>query len=128
MSVRVEILHPQRLVKVVMEGQVRLQDMEEHFDAIVRGNAMGYAKLVDCTHAEPIYDDHDALMMGARLSAYAATMPAGPLAVFGGTDEVNLAFARFVNLSPSRRPARLFKTEAKARAWLALQQQEPPSS
>ena len=121
MSITVEVFHPQKLVKVVVAGRVDLKDMESHFDKIVIESAMGYAKLVDCTRAEPIYDDHDVLMMGARLSAYAATLPSGPLAVFADSDELALAFARFINVSPSKRPAGLFKTEAKARAWLAKQ-------
>ena len=121
MAVHVEVLHPQKLVKVVVDGPVRLKDMEDHFDKIVLENAMSYAKLVDCTRAEPVYNDHDVLMMGARLSAYTATMESGPLAVFAGTDEIALAFARFINISPSKRPAGLFKTEVQARAWLAKQ-------
>ena len=125
MPVRVEVQHPERLVKVVLEGPVRLKDMEEHFDKIVLENAMGYAKLVDCTRAEPIYSDDDVMTMGARLSAYAATMEAGPLAVFGKKDDIVLAFARFINISRSPRPAGLFKTEAQARAWLAKQAAPP---
>ena len=95
--------------------------MEEHFDAIVVAEAMPYAKLFDATRAAAVYDDKDVLLMGARLSAYTATLDSGPLAVIGTSDEVNLAFARFINISPSRRPARLFRTEAEARAWLAEQ-------
>lgn len=121
MSVTVEVFHPQKLVKVVIDGPVRLKDMEDHFDKIVLENAMGYAKLVDCTRAQPDYNDHDVLMMGARLSAYTQTMESGPLAVFAESDEIALAFARFINISPSKRPAGLFKSEAKARAWLAKQ-------
>ena len=37
------------------------------------------------------------------------------------SDAVQLAFRRFVNISPSKRPAQIFKTEAKARAWLKQQ-------
>ena len=59
--------------------------------------------------------------MGARLSAYTSHFPSGPLAVIGTSDAVQLAFRRFVNISPSKRPAQIFKTEAKARAWLKQQ-------
>ena len=55
---------------------------------------------------------------GARLSAYAANLPSGPLAVVGQREEVLITFRRFVNISPSERPAKIFKTEAEARAWL----------
>ena len=61
------------------------------------------------------------MLMGARLSAYTATLEAGPLAVVGLGDVVETAFRRFLNMSPSKRPAAMFKTEAGARAWLAAQ-------
>jgi len=121
MPLRWEISHSQKLVHIVAEGPVTLKDMEAHFDAIVVADAMPYAKLFDASDVQPIYDDHDVLMMGARLSAYTATLEAGPLAVVAKTDAARAAFARFVNMSPSKRPAMLFDTEAEARAWLAGQ-------
>jgi SpoIIAA-like len=121
MPVRWEISHPQKLVHVVIDGEVTLKQMEEHFDALVVANALGYRKLVDATSARPLYDNDDVMTMGARLSAYTASFPSGPLAVVSVTSAVQAAFRRFVNISPSKRPARLFKTEAEARAWLAEQ-------
>ncbi len=119
MPLRWEILHPQKLVHIVAEGPVTLKEMEDHFDAIFIADAMPYAKLFDAAHAEPIYSDEDVMTMGARLSAYTATVDSGPLAVVGLSDHVEMTFRRFVNVSPSKRPAALFKTEAEARAWLA---------
>ena len=119
MPLRWEILHQQRLVHIVGDGPVTLKEMEDHFDAIIVANAMPYAKLFDATLIEPHYNDHDILMMGARLSAYTATVESGPLAVIGRGVALQTAFKRFVNISPSKRPAALFKTEAEARAWLA---------
>ena len=123
MPLRWEIHHEQRLVHIVADGPVTLKELEDHFDAIMVADAMPYAKLFDATRAEPIYSDADVMTMGARLSAYTATVASGPLAVVGLSDAVELTYKRFVNISPSRRPARLFKTEAEARAWLATQAQ-----
>jgi hypothetical protein len=95
--------------------------MEAHFDALVVANALVYSKLFDATGLKPVYDDADVMAMGARLSAYTSHFPSGPLAVVGHDESVVLAFKRFVNISPSKRPAALFKTEKKARAWLATQ-------
>lgn len=81
MPLRWEILHPQKLIHIVAEGPVTLKEMEEHFDALVVANVLAYAKLFDATNAQPVYGDDDVLAMGARLSAYTATMPSGPLAV-----------------------------------------------
>ena len=123
MPLRWEIHHEQRLVHIVADGPVTLKELEDHFDAIMVADAMPYAKLFDATRAEPIYTDADVMTMGARLSDYTATVASGPLAVVGLSDAVELTYKRFVNISPSRRPARLFKTEAEARAWLATQAQ-----
>jgi hypothetical protein len=121
MPMRWEILHAQKLVHIVAEGAVTREELEEHFDAIVVADAMPYAKLFDATRAEPVYTDDDVMLMGARLSAYTATLTAGPLAVVGLSETVETAFRRFINMSPSKRPAAMFKTEAEARAWLAAQ-------
>jgi hypothetical protein len=125
MPLRWQILHPQKLVHIVAEGKVTLKEMEEHFDAIMVADAMPYAKLFDATLAEPIYSDEDVMTMGARLSAYTATVASGPLAVVGLTDLVEETFRRFINVSPSKRPARLFKTEAEALVWLSANPRPP---
>jgi hypothetical protein len=124
MPLRWEILHPERLVHIVAEGPVTLKEMEEHFDTLVAAEALPYAKLFDATNAEPLYSDDDVMPMGARLSAYTANFKSGPLAVIGLTNDVRSTFKRFVNISPSKRPAKIFKTETEARAWLA-EQPEP---
>jgi hypothetical protein len=121
MPLRWEILHPQKLIHVIAEGEVTLKEMEAHFDALVVANALAYSKLFDATRVKPVYDDADVMAMGARLSAYTDHFPSGPLAVVGREESVVLAFKRFVNISPSKRPAALFSTEKKARAWLAKQ-------
>jgi hypothetical protein len=121
MPLRVEISHERRFVHVVARGRVTLKEMEAHFDQLVVENALGYAKLFDATNLEPVYSEQDVLTMGARLSAYTANFDSGPLAVVGREEQVVGAFRRFVNISPSKRPARIFSTEAKALAWLRLQ-------
>ena len=119
MPLRWEILHAEKLVHVIAEGPVTLKHMEEHFDAIVTANALSYSKLFDATRLEPVYDDHDVMMLGARLSAYTSNFDSGPLAVVGESEDARTAFKRFVDISPSKRPAKMFKREADARAWLA---------
>lgn len=121
MPLRVEIYPDRRLVHVVAQGPVTIEDMEEHFDALVVANALPYAKLFNASLLEPVYDDQDVIRLGARLSAYTANFDSGPLAVVGRDEQVVGAFRRFVNISPSKRPARIFPTEAKALAWLRLQ-------
>ena len=83
MPLRWEILHAERLIHVVAEGKVTPKEMGDHFDALVVADVPADAKLFDATLAEPVYDD--ATTMDARLGAYTATMPIGPLAVVGLT-------------------------------------------
>ena len=118
MPLRWKVLHDQKLVHIVAEGPVTRKDIEDHFDALVVEDALAYGKLFDATRMEPVYGDDDVLPLGARLSAYTATMKSGPLAVVGVGETVESVFRRFVNISPSRRPARMFRTEADARTWL----------
>jgi hypothetical protein len=99
MPLRWEILHDQKLVHVVAEGPVTLKEMEAHFDALVVAEALPYSKLFDATAASPLYDDDDVMAMGARLSAYTATMKSGPLAVVAADEGVHAVFKRFVNLA-----------------------------
>ena len=76
-------------LNIVADGTVTLKEMEEHFDAIMVADAMPYAKLFDATLAEPIYSDDDVMTMGARLSAYTATVASGPLAVVGLSESLH---------------------------------------
>jgi hypothetical protein len=131
MPLRWVIDHPERFTQIAADGPVTLKEMEEHFDAIAVAEALGYAKLFDASRLEPIYSDADVMAMGARLSAYTATMESGPLAVVGQSETAIDAFRRFVNISPSKRPAQFFTTEHEARAWLATQSiavRTPPGS
>jgi hypothetical protein len=118
MPLRWEIRHDEKLVRIVAEGPVTLKDLEAHFDALVVEDALPYCKLFIAIGAEPIYTDDEVMILGARLAAYTATSKSGPLAVVAVGEVVQSTFRRFVNISPSRRPARLFKNEALARAWL----------
>ena len=106
MPLRWEILHDQRLVHVVAEGPVTLKEMEDHFDAIFVADAMPYAKLFDAANAEPIYSNEDVMTMGARLSAYTATVDSGPLAgrwlEVSGSGQVHPQVVRNMGFDPER--------------------------
>jgi hypothetical protein len=126
MPLKLKIDHSRQFVRIDAEGPVTRQDLEAHFDEMVVENALGYAKLFVAVDANPVYDDHDVLMMGARLSAYAANFDGGPLAVVGQSEEALLAFKRFVNIAPSKRPAAFFAKEAEGLAW--LESKRPPDA
>ena len=118
MPMRWTVEHDKKLVLIVAEGPIGRQDLEAHFDALVVENALEYSKLFDARKVQPVYGDDDVMSLGARLSVYTAIQRSGPLAVIGSGAAVEEAFRRFLNVSPSKRPARLFATVEEARTWL----------
>jgi hypothetical protein len=119
MPIQWKILHDERLVLVTTRGVVELKDVENYLDAIVTEGAMPYAKLFDASDIEPRATDEDVMALGARMSAYAATMEAGGPLAFVVTTAVARAFVdRYLNLTRANRPSRIFSRAADARKWL----------
>src|SRR5471030_776746 len=125
MAIRWEAHHPEKMLLVTGEGTVTLKEVEVYLDEIVTAGAMPYAKLFDATKVDPKYDDHDIMMLGARMSAYRATLKGGPLAfvVTGGPTQE--AVHRYINLTPADRAVAVFLTVPEARAWLDAQPKPP---
>src|SRR5471030_113301 len=121
MPIRWEVDHAQKILRITGEGTVGLKDVEVYLDQIVTAGAMPYAKLFDATKVDPKYDDHDIMMLGARMSAYSATMKGGPLAFVVTGGPTHEAVHRYINLTPAERAVAVFTTEPEARAWLDAQ-------
>jgi hypothetical protein len=119
LPVQYKIDHQNRFVTVVAQGIVGLDDILTYFDALVVQEAMPYPKLVDGRAAEPRLSDDDMMVLGARVSAYAAYDPRGPIAAVAGTGGSYEFFQRFRNLMGARRPFEIFATVEGAQAWLA---------
>ena len=119
MPIAWEILAEERLVMARADGPVTLQDIIDYLDAVVVGGAQPYAKLFDAGTMQLKLSDNEIMELGGRMSAYSSAFAAaGPLA-FVASSLATEAFARrFLNVSSVRRPARLFRTVEKARAWL----------
>ncbi|MBS0222020.1 MAG: hypothetical protein JSR91_14885 [Proteobacteria bacterium] len=121
MPIQFAIDHDKRFVHARTEGIVTLQDIEAYLDAVVVQDAMPYPKLFDCTDIIAEYSDDEVMLLGARVSAYAALDPRGPVAFVAVTDQATEIVDRFINLGGAKRPAKLFRSEAEARKWLATQ-------
>jgi hypothetical protein len=121
MPIRWTISHEERLVVATTEGVVTLKDVEAYLDALVVADAMPYAKLFDASDIEPQATDHDVLMLGARMSAYAATLPGGPLAFVVTTRLAREFVDRYLNLAAASRPVNIFRTADEAQRWLDAQ-------
>jgi hypothetical protein len=83
-------------------------------------NAMPYCKLFDGRGAFGKYDDHDMMMLAARVSAYASVEKRRALAIVPSPEYFELA-TRFINLGKSDRPARTFLDPDEALHWLEAQ-------
>jgi hypothetical protein len=116
-----EIDHTKRLVRIRAHGIVLLQEILDYFDALVVQDAMPYPKLFDAREALPRLSDDDVMVLGARVSAYAAFEPRGPIAAVATTPEATAILQRFMNLGGADRPIRLFTSVEDARAWLGIQ-------
>jgi len=113
-----EIDHTKRFVRVKAHGVVVLQEILDYFDAVVVQGAMPYPKLFDARDAEPQLSDDDVMELGARVSAYAAYEPRGPIAAVATKPKAGEILQRFMNLGGADRPMRLFGSVEEAMAWL----------
>ena len=116
--------HENRLVIATAHGRVFLQEILDYFDAVSINHAASYAKLFDASEMEPQLSDDDVMVLGARVSAYAAYDPRGAVAAVATTPEAREAVRRYMNFAGAKRPMRLFTSVDDARAWLLGQ---PPA-
>jgi hypothetical protein len=121
MPIQFTIDHAKRFVHAIAEGVVVLKDMEDYLDQVVVQGALSYRKLWDCSKVVYKYDDDDMMALGARVAAYAAMDPRGPVAIVAVSDDAFDASTRFMNLGGAERPAKIFRSEAEARNWLDVQ-------
>src|SRR5581483_2946342 len=94
----------------------------DYFDAVTINDAASYAKLFDAREMDPQLSDDDVMVLGARVSAYAAFDPRGAVAAVAVTVEARDAVRRYMNFAGAKRPMRLFATVEDARAWLLDQE------
>ena len=75
------ISHPTRLVVAIASGELRPEDIESYFDEVARANASAYRKLFDASQATADLSDDELMALGARIRAYVALGPIGPVAI-----------------------------------------------
>src|SRR5438445_302981 len=120
MPIHFTIDHDKRYVEARAEGETGLEDFENFLDAIVLQGALPYRKLIDSRLAVGTLNDHDIMMLGARMSAYASNLgPRGAIAFVVTSPAPASIPTRVVNLAPADRPAKVFRSEDEARKWLA---------
>jgi hypothetical protein len=119
MSLTWKISHPERLVTVLGEENIVLQDVERYLDDVVVSDALPYAKLFDLGTAIWALSDTEMLVLGARIRAYPSIGKFGPLAIIAASDVQYVHAQMFETLADVDRPLRIFRTRDDARKWLA---------
>lgn len=118
MPVEFDIDHQKRFVHARAHGPVVLQEILDYFDAVTLEQAAAYPKLFDAREMVPLLSDDDVMVLGARVSAYAAFDPRGPVAAVATTTEARDGVRRYMNFAGANRPMRLFTRIEEARTWL----------
>ena len=118
MPVQWTVSHPTRLVIAVAKDDLGRTDIETYLDEVARANALSYRKIFDMTHATPRLGDDDMLALGARIRAYLALGPLGPLAIVATTEESHRQARLFMALAEAERPIQIFRELHLARQWL----------
>jgi len=114
-----KIDHDRRFVHATAQGVVVLDEILNYFDAVTIADAASYRKLFDARDIDLRLSDDDFMVLAARVSAYGAFDPRGPVATVANGDEVILAMRRFANFAGAEdRPLRLFDDIDAAQAWL----------
>lgn len=119
MPIITTINNAKRLVEAQGSGVLMLNDIVECFDTVVVNQAMSYAKIFDAGDCSVQLSDADVLELGARVSAYAAFEPRGPIAIVLPNGRGLDIAERFFNLGSAKRPGKVFRTREQALAWLA---------
>ena len=113
------ISHPERLVTVLGEGDIVLQDLERYLDDVVVADALPYAKLFDLGTATWMLSDTEMIVLAGRIRAYPALDKFGPIAIVAASDIQNEHAQMFETLADVERPLRIFRTRDDARKWLS---------
>jgi hypothetical protein len=120
MPVRCTIDHSQRLVEVLLDGQVGLEQANELFDKIEAANAVPYLKLIEATNAPAKIDEKVLAAVGARMMRNQSRAPVAVVVPPSGPlDGLARLFLLLVEVDNTR--GRVFRNIDDARAWLKTQ-------
>lgn len=119
MALTWKISHPERLVTVLGEGNIVLQDVERYLDDVVVADGLPYAKLFDLGTANWMLSDTEMIVLAGRIRAYPALGKFGPIAIVAASDIQNEHAQMFETLADVERPLRIFRTRDDARKWLS---------
>jgi hypothetical protein len=113
--------HNRRSLTAVCQGDITLLDFEDYLDAVVVAGSMPYRKLFDGTRGDSTMTDEEMMLLGARIRAYHAVGPMGPLAIVVATEHTHGLARLFGALAAADRPIKIFRDIRGAQRWLDAQ-------
>jgi len=118
---RLVVDHGKPLVQVEASGRVVASEVFEHINQLELENALAYPKLIDARRMQVGFSAEEVMQFAAAISGLGAVELLGPLAVVATSDEATAMARRYIHLSASQRPAKLFNSLKKAERWLDAQ-------
>jgi len=118
---RLVVDHGKPLVQVVASGRVVASEVFEHINQLELENALAYPKLIDARRMQVGFSAEEVMQFAAAISGLGAVELLGPLAVVATSDKATAMARRYIHLSASQRPAKLFNSLKKAERWLDAQ-------
>ena len=129
MPVNWTISHADRLIVVVAEGTVTLQEIEQYLDGVITSNTLAYRKIFDVTQTLVHPTDQDMMLLAARIRAYPAFGRFGALAIVASSERSRWMARLYTELAAVDRPIRIFRNREAARKWLDGQPEpDPPAT
>ena len=113
--------HNSRMLTAVAEGAVTRVELEDYLAAVVKAGTMSYRKLFDGRDADVAMSDEELIAIGARLRAYQATGPMGPLTIVVAGETTQGLARLFGALAAADRAIKLFREREPARRWIEAQ-------
>jgi len=118
---RLVVDHGKPLVQVEASGRVVASEVFEHINQLELENALAYPKLIDARRMQVGFSAEEVMQFAAAISGLGAVELLGPLAVGATSDKATAMARRYIHLSASQRPAKLFNSLKKAERWLDAQ-------
>ena len=118
MPISYSISHAARMVVASGEGDVSASDLQDALMAVMRENAIPYAKLIDMTFAPLTLRRAGIRAVAERMKLFNKDRKVGPLAVVVASELAKEMIEQFDELVEADRPLKIFADAASARAWL----------
>lgn len=121
MPIRWTVDHEERLVELVLDGDVSIEDATQFFDALEAANAVPYRKFVDATNTPAKIDEKLLAVVAGRMARNQSRSPIAVLVpATGPVHGLARLFLLIAEADGDR--SRVFRDAAAARQWLETRQ------